>query len=313
VAETSAISESIAILERYSSSLHQDVNRTLGELTRTQPRDRTDAPPTSGAPRPRRSALAAVLDPLPGAQVTEAPAPNPELARLTSQLSAKQDELSKLESARQQALSEAQARLAAMQAQYTASHPSVQNAQQNVTALQRESPQIVALRTEIDDLETKHDELAAAVEAHRAEQDTANQRAATPRVAEVSPEREPFIADTPAPAPRPSQVTEFANLRLRTELGQLQSILERTDGARIELAVSEAAFKYRYTVIKPAQVPREPESPNLRLILIAGLLAAVLLSVAAAVASDLISNRIHEPWQVERQLGLPILGSVRLA
>ncbi len=96
-------------------------------------------------------------------------------------------------------------------------------------------------------------------------------------------------------------------------MGQLQSILERTDGARIELAVSEAAFKYRYTVIKPAQVPREPESPNLRLMLVAGLLAAVLLSVAAAVASDLISNRIHEPWQVERQLGLPILGSVRLA
>jgi uncharacterized protein involved in exopolysaccharide biosynthesis len=320
VAETSAISESITILERYSTSLHEDVNRTLGELTRTQPRDRTgtDAPPrVSGPARPRRSALAAVLDPVQGGQATDAPAPNPELARLKNQLSDKHDELIKLESARQKALSEAQAKLAALQTVYTASHPSVQNVQQNVTALQHESPQVAALQTTVDELETKYDQLAA-VDAERIDQENARQRAAAPRIAETIPQPEPVVdspapAPAPAPAPRQSQVAEFANLRLRTELGQLQSILERTDGARIELAVSEAAFKYRYTVIKPAQVPREPESPNLRLILVAGLLAAVLLSVAAAVASDLISNRILEPWQVERQLGLPILGSVRLA
>ncbi len=317
-AETSAIRESIGILERYSASLHQDVNRTLGELTQTQSRDRGDsaAPRVAGAPRPRRSALQDVMDPLPANQVVEAPAPDPELARLRGQLSDKQDELTKLESARLLALSEAQAKLAALQTVYTATHPSVQNAQQNVTAFQHESPQIVALRTAADEIETKYEALAAA-DAERIDRESARQRAAAPPVAVAAPVREPVFADAappaPAPAPRASQVAEFANLRLRTELSQLQSILERTDGARIELAVSEAAFKYRYTVIKPAEVPREPESPNLRLLLAAGLLAGVLLSVAAAVVKDLLSNRIHEPWQVERQLGLPILGSVRLA
>ncbi len=177
VAETSAISESIAILERYSSSLHEDVNRTLGELTRTTGRDRTgtDAPRPAGTPRPRRSALAAVLDPLPGAQPTESAAANPELARLRNQLSEKHDELSKLESSRQQALAEAQAKLAALLTVYTASHPSVQNAQQNVAAFQHESPQIVALRTAVNEIETKYDELATA-DAERIEQDNAKQR-----------------------------------------------------------------------------------------------------------------------------------------
>ena len=52
--------------------------------------------------------------------------------------------------------------------------------------------------------------------------------------------------------------TDFAAVRLRLELNQLESVLERTDGARIELAVSQAAFKYRYAVIRPAQVPRSP-------------------------------------------------------
>jgi hypothetical protein len=31
------------------------------------------------------------------------------------------------------------------------------------------------------------------------------------------------------------------------------------------------------------------------------------------VGGDLMSNRILEAWQVERQLGLPILGNVRIA
>ena len=105
-------------------------------------------------------------------------AANPELARLRNQLSDKHDELSKLESARQQAMAEAQAKLAALLTVYTASHPSVQNAQQNFAAFQHGSPQIAALRTTVDELETKYDELAA-VEADRIEQDSTKPRAAT--------------------------------------------------------------------------------------------------------------------------------------
>ena len=52
VAETAAIGESIAILERYSTSLHADVNRTLAELQRQQPKARSGAPPR---PRPTAS------------------------------------------------------------------------------------------------------------------------------------------------------------------------------------------------------------------------------------------------------------------
>ncbi len=46
--------------------------------------------------------------------------------------------------------------------------------------------------------------------------------------------------------------------------------------------------------------------------MLAGVLAAMLLAFAAAVGSDLLSNRILEAWQVKRQLGLPILGTVRM-
>src|SRR6185369_2857769 len=105
--------------------------------------------------------------------------------------------------------------------------------------------------------------------------------------------------------------SEFVTLRLRSELNQLESVLERTDGARIELLVSQAAFKYRYTVIRPAQVPRQPQSPNAQMILLSGLIASVMLAFAVAACRDLFSNTILESWQVERRLGLPVLGSLR--
>jgi hypothetical protein len=310
-AETSAISDSISILEGYSKNLHDKVNLTLGEMSRTRGPVTTEGPRL--APRPRRTPpLAPTFDPLGAAATGEAPAQNPEVTRIASQLRDKQDELTKLETDHQTALSTAQATLGALKTVYTASHPSVQNAQQKVDSLLAASPQVAALKAQVEELEIKYEALSTA-DAERIQQDNAKLRAtSTPSRAAAPVERDVVDDPTPLPAPRVNPAAEFANLTFRTELSQLQSILERTDGARIELAVSQAAFKYRYTVIKPAQIPREPESPNLRLMAMLGLVAAIGLAVSAAVAKDLISNRIVEAWQVERQLGLPIIGSVRL-
>jgi hypothetical protein len=205
-----------------------------------------------------------------------------------------------------------QAKLAALQTVYTPSHPSVQTLQQNIAMIQKDSPQLVALKAAVEQLEAKYDELAAA-EAERVAKAELNRRQTTPASRAETPE--PVQAEGPPPAPVepvPSQAAQFASLRLRTELSQLQSILERTDGARIELAVSEAAFKYRYTVIKPAQVPREPQSPQVRLVLAGAFVLSLVLGLVATVTKDLMSDRVLESWQVERRLGLPILGRVHI-
>jgi uncharacterized protein involved in exopolysaccharide biosynthesis len=320
-AETSAITESITILERYSASLHEDVNRTLTELQRTQANQRG----ASGLPRATRfvarrpPAAAAGPERAGGGIDTSAADPSlvvdSELIRLKNEVSAKRSELGRLEEERQRQLTELQTKLAALQTVYTATHPSVQTVQQNIAAFQHESPQIVALKSAMEELEAKYDERSAANAERFISYETSRRRTAGPApVQPAAPREEPaFVTEQPAGDAPKNEVAQFASLRLRTELNQLQSILERTDGARIELAVSEAAFKYRYTVIKPAQVPREPNSPNMRLVLLAGFLASLLLSVVVVVGGDLMSNRILEAWQVERQLGLPILGNVRIA
>jgi hypothetical protein len=317
IAERNAIEESISILERYSASLHDDVNRTFGELEAMTARERAK---TEGPRAPRvvtRVPRVVSTDPLAafGALATESiPLPDPDVTRLRNDLTAKRAELSRLEQARQGQMSELQGRLSAAQTVYTTSHPTVVSLQQNLAAFQHESPQVVALKSEVEELEAKFDELSAADADRLIQGELSRRAAATPppvrtTIHEAPP---PQVSEQPAPAIHRNEANQFATLRLRTELNQLQSIVERTDGAKIELAVSEAAFKYRYTVIKPAQVPREPYSPNLRLVLLAGILASIVLALGAVVGADLMSHSILEAWQVKRQLGLPILGTVRM-
>ena len=143
---------------------------------------------------------------------------------------------------------------------------------QNMAAFSYESPQIAGAKQELERLEAEYDELSEA-DSQRMIQAELNRRAGSPMPTAVArttpsdavaaaPVYEPSL---PAPAAR-NETSEFAGLRLCTELNQLQSILERTDSARIELAVSQAAFNwYKYNVITPAELPGEPVSPNVQL------------------------------------------------
>jgi uncharacterized protein involved in exopolysaccharide biosynthesis len=94
-------------------------------------------------------------------------------------------------------------------------------------------------------------------------------------------------------------------------ISRYQDILMRLDAARIELDTSRAAFKYRYSVVSPAQTPRNPVSPNVLLIMIAGLLGALFFAFFTGTALDLWRGKVVEAWQVETQLKLPLLAQVK--
>lgn len=318
-AETAAIGESIAILERYSGSLNEDINKTLAELQRTE----ATAAARPGGTRPRtvvRSPVTTQLESLAApilSRMGDLPdADDPSLNRLRETLTAKRAELARLEETRQRQLAELQGRLGQLKTVYTASHPNVVSMEQNIAALSHEPPQAALLSAEIEEMQADFDKRQSDAS------DLQISSPATPRPApaaagaiaaarQVQPtERtaETALMETPG-----SQMGTFVRLRLRSELNQLQSVLERTDGARIELAVSQAAFKYRYTIIRPAQVPRDPEFPNVKLLMAAGFIASLLLALGVVVTKDLLSDRILEAWQIERRLGLPVLGTLRTA
>jgi uncharacterized protein involved in exopolysaccharide biosynthesis len=328
--ETQQITEAIALLEKYRQNLTRDLTVTLAELTRTQALVLSQLPAPPRLPSTPRSLVAQALDSpnsllMPSAFEDEAlvdPAlrADPRLRGLKTSIAAKRNELARLENDQKGKLGQLQAELAAARMIYTANHPTVQSLQQNVAAFQHTSPQILTLRQELDRMETQADEFSA-LAAERFIRSEMSKRGIAPRPAPVAPVTQAAavpapvaLADTDLPGmPRRIAVAEFATLRLRMELNQLQGILERTDAARIELAVSQKAFKHRYSVVSPASEPGRPTFPNKRAVVLAGFVIAMLFALFVAIAADVLSHRILEPWQVQRQLGLPLLGKVRLS
>jgi uncharacterized protein involved in exopolysaccharide biosynthesis len=328
VAETSAISGSISILERYATSLEAEIAQTIAEVQSEQAARR---PQASSIERPR---IAQAAPPKP----TPAPAPpapveysagTPEVAfrvsRLKTAVEAKRQEVARLEDFRRQQVSELQSQLSTALTIYTDGHPAVAALRQSIASLSRESPQLVSLRTEAQNLEAQYEaaaaaqaadeqkmlmgRAAAAAAAATAPIETASTKAAAQRLLGLEPSR-PAAFDASSLAPM-SEYSSSAVAHLRLQITQLGDIRDRLQSARIELATSQAGFKYRYSVIQPSQVPRRPTKPNVLAVSLAGFVGAILLAVFAAVGSDVLSGRILEPWQMDRVIGAPVLIRLR--
>ena len=59
------------------------------------------------------------------------------------------------------------------------------------------------------------------------------------------------------------------------------TLLDRLNSARIELDTARAAFKYRYTIVRPPQLPKRPVKPKVPVVVGGGVLAATVLAVAS--------------------------------
>jgi uncharacterized protein involved in exopolysaccharide biosynthesis len=90
------------------------------------------------------------------------------------------------------------------------------------------------------------------------------------------------------------------------------ALLDRLEAAELEIEMANAAFAYRYTVTQPPTFPTQPISSKRKLVLVAGVFFGTLFAFAACLLSELASGRLRARWQVERLLGVPVLGEVRL-
>ncbi len=215
--------------------------------------------------------------------VTRTRRPSEELARLQARVESRQRAIQDVEEFRRRRLADLQAQLDQARNTLSDAHPTVIGLRKDIEALARTSPQMDTLREE---------ERAARAElADRATREGVGTEA---------------VASAPPPAASPEEDPHVRELRL-----QLEQLLLRIQSARIERDAARAAFKYRYDVIWPPQVPDEPVGANPGKLLLAALVSAVGLAIAAAAGPDLLRGRIVERWQVEQSLGLPVLGEIR--
>ncbi|WP_419807689.1 GumC family protein [Sphingomonas sp.] len=77
-----------------------------------------------------------------------------------------------------------------------------------------------------------------------------------------------------------------------------------------EIGVANGVGVNNISVVDTANEPRKPSSPRLLLNFLVSLLAGVALGAAAALALEQMDEAFGDPGEVERRLGLPLLGSV---
>jgi uncharacterized protein involved in exopolysaccharide biosynthesis len=99
--------------------------------------------------------------------------------------------------------------------------------------------------------------------------------------------------------------------RAALEGRKYNALLDRLEEARIAMDQANAAFRRRYGVVKPAQLPRGPDAPAFWPIVFAALAGGALLGALAAAAIDAASGVAFQPWQIERALRLQVVGEVR--
>jgi uncharacterized protein involved in exopolysaccharide biosynthesis len=279
--EVSTIAETISILEGHAANLKEAIDAEMEDVK--QPQAAAPAPTGSApAPAPRRDVT------------TEAN--KADLAEVKVMLDAKRRAINELEDFRRRRLTDLQAQLAQQRATYADAHPAIVTLLQSISAAQEPSPQLQALNKEERDLQAEYDRLSA----RRAEGSAAVARA---RARDTIPLRS---GDKRAD----DLNTEYARTRLRFAMEKYDVLLERIESARIELDTARAAFKYRYSIIRPPTFPRRPEKPKVPLVLAAGVIAALGLGTLAAALADLRSGKILESWQMSRTLGLPVLGQI---
>ncbi len=119
----------------------------------------------------------------------------------------------------------------------------------------------------------------------------------------------PGAAAAEAARDEPPELTS-AKETLLVATRRYEDLMDRIDSARIELQSAQAAFKYRYTIVEPPELPRKAARPSAAVLGGFGLVLGVLLAIFVAAAADLASRRFVEVWQVRSRLGVPILATV---
>jgi hypothetical protein len=275
VREISMIAESISILESHAKEASDDVQDALKDV-----RQRT----TAAAPARR----AKTPEPAQSAD-------DQELARLQVMLAAKRRALSDLEEFRRKRLSELQAQLAEQKAIYSDSHPVVVNLEESIRALNQDSPQVVALRREEQDLEAEFQRRGGVL----APEGTGD--------SDSRAGREPIVIDR---ATRTDVREDYGRQRLNAAISRYNILLDRISNARMELDAARAVYKYRYVVVRPPKHPNRPIAPNRPRYLVLGLVGALAMGLITAAGLEARRGRITQPWMVERLVGLPVLAQV---
>lgn len=297
VHEVASTAESVGILRGHAAAMRRDVDTAVEALQRV-------AGGLAGAARGQgvhsEHAVASTRSPPSLSAERQA-----ELTKLRATIEAKRRAADDLEDVRRHRLTELRARLLEQRAVYTENHPTIIDLEQTIAFMSKDSPQAASLRKEAAALSAQLDGKGFT------DTDRGSSPAALPDVPALPPQLPADVLSFERSSPEdrdPAMV--YARGQLRDAMEKYAAFRSQIQTAQIDLETAEAAFKYRYAVVTPAQVPKRPAKPSALWVVLGAMAAGVFVGLLAAVLADVQSGRVFERWQLELVLGKPVLGVV---
>ena len=322
VQEIAAISEAESIREGHATDLRAQIDKAVQEILTLRAGKEKKQDDKQSVTRAAQAASASAADKPSAPSRPAAPAaalPTAEeinakrrLAEISAVIDGKERAIASLDEFRRRRVAELQAKLEEQRAVYTEAHPAIVDVKQAIAAASQDSPQVAALRGELTQLRTEADQL-------RAQTGTPAPVAATGGGWSGGGAARPKdglsgdvirIEQEPAEDRDPEIV--FARSKLRFAIDEYQQIESQIQATRLELDTAQAAFKYRYEVVVPAEIPKGPIKPNVPMVLISALIGGLLIGLFAAIVSDVRRGTLLEAWQVQHLLDLPVLTEINL-
>lgn len=179
-------------------------------------------------------------------------------------------------------------------------HPDIIALKQTIAATEADPPQLAKLKAEEQSI---LNDIASKQAAARA----ANEAAAkpTPRAAVPVPKPDP----TPEVVVGQAKNVQDAQVLFDAVTKKYTDLVNQLDAARIEMKTAEAAFKQRYKVTAPAEIPAGPKRPVALIAIAIGILATIAAVLAVAALADRFSGIFYEPRDVRDRLGLPVFAT----
>jgi uncharacterized protein involved in exopolysaccharide biosynthesis len=298
--EVAVIGDTIAILNVEAGRQREAVDTAFASVLEISHGAAGPAPSRSRASSPTVTRPASPASPAPAT----ATAP-PVDTRIATRLDEKRQAIRELDAPRQQHLAELEARRARLLLTYTDAHPEVRQLDSELAVARVEPPALATLRKEEQELVA---ELGAMAAPERPRAAPERPRAAA-RASAGAPSERSRAAAEPSSGEDPPELAA-AKERLLVATRRYEDLMDRIDSARIELQTAQAAFKYRYVVVDPPEIPQKATRPAPLLLLLGGLILSAVLAIFVTAAKDLTGGRFVEAWQVRRKLSLPVLAEI---
>lgn len=306
--DVAMIRDTITMLQEHAQTEESAVDTELEEYRKFA------APPPvpSVPPSPTPTAAAPVVRMpryvAPRTAATAGATPIPIDPDLAATLDDKRQQIKSLEAERQRSLESLRSQLTQAELTLTPQHPTVITLQQKIEELSAPDPHIAQLKAE-------ERALLSSIAPPPLPKPTSNNGGGTMGMNQP-PGPGPLGAADPTPLPPVSTLgtpnedprAQLVRAKLEGAIRRYQDAVYRIDEANMQLEILRTAFKYRYTVVTPAEVPLKPKKAVGPMVGVGSVIGSLLLALLLSAAIDLWSGRIIEEWQVKRTLKLEVLG-----